>query len=301
VRKVNNNLSRDNKSISSEKVTLNVTASKKRLILKVLASTLVWSITLLTIFPFLWMLSASFKRAMDVFETPFRLIPRYMYFNNYVEVFGGKYNYLQMYLNSIKVTSISIVLLLITSILAAYGFSKLRFFGRDTLFIIYLATMMIPGQLILVPKFLMFKEMGIYNSHLALILPASFTIFGVFMLRQYMMQIPLSLSEAARIDGASELRTCFQIIAPLCKPALLTLLILYFTWNWNDYENPLIFIQSKKLYTVPLGLTNFMDETGAQYHLIMAASTLSVLPIFTIFLCAQKYFIGGITTGAVKG
>lgn len=295
-----NNLSQNNKNITVTTLNLTTTKNKKK-ILKVLASTFMWSFTLLTVFPFLWMISASFKRASDVFEIPFRLIPRYIYLQNYVEVFGGKYNYLQMYLNSIKITSISIMLLLTTSILAGYGFSKLKFPGRDTVFIMYLATMMIPPQLVLVPKFLMFKEMGIYNSHLALILPASFTIFGVFMLRQYMMQIPMSLSEAARIDGASELRICFQIIAPLCKPALLTLLILFFTWNWNDYENALIFLQSKKLYTVPLGLTNFMDETGAQYHLIMAASTLSILPIFAIFLGAQKYFIGGVTTGAVKG
>ena len=160
---------------------------------------------------------------------------------------------------------------------------------------------MIPPQLLMVPKFLMFKEMGIYNTHWALILPAAFSIYGVFMVRQYMIQIPDELSEAARIDGAGDLRICFQIIAPLCKPAMVTLVILFFTWSWNDYDNALIFINDKALYTINLGLVNFMDETGLKYSLIMAASVISILPIFIIFLVAQKYFIGGLTAGSVKG
>ena len=161
--------------------------------------------------------------------------------------------------------------------------------------------MMIPHQLLMVPKLLMFKEIGIYNTHWALILPAAFSIYGVFMVRQYMLQIPEELSEAARIDGAGDLRICFQIIAPLCKPALVTLVILFFTWSWNDYDNALIFINNKDLYTINLGLVNFMDETGLKYSLIMAASVISILPIFAIFLAAQKYYIGGLTAGGVKG
>ena len=116
-----------------------------------------------------------------------------------------------------------------------------------------------------------------------------------------MLQIPNELSEAARIDGAGDLRICFQIIAPLCKPALVTLVILFFTWSWNDYDNALIFINNKDLYTINLGLVNFMDETGLKYSLIMAASVISILPIFVIFLAAQKYYIGGLTAGGVKG
>jgi len=274
---------------------------KRRITGRVVGTVLIWGVVVLAIMPFVWMLSSSFKTEKDIFAMPFRLISETFNFNNYKEVWFGKYNYPQMYFNSIKVTFISVCLCVLTSCLAGYGFSKLDFPGRDKIFLLYLATMMVPPQLLMVPKFLLFKEMGIYNTHLALILPAIFSIYGVFMMRQYMKQIPEELSEAARIDGAGDLRICFQIISPLCKPAIVTLIILFFTWTWNDYDNALIFINSKELYTVNLGLVNFMDETGMKYSLIMAASVLSILPIFAIFMLAQKYFVGGLSAGGVKG
>lgn len=274
---------------------------RKRMLGKLSGTLLVWVFVVLCIMPFIWMVSSSFKTEKDVFAMPFRLITETFNVNNYKDVWFGKYNYPQMYLNSVKVTFISVSLCVITSCMAGYGFSKLKFPGRDKVFLLYLATMMVPHQLLMVPKFLIFKELGIYNTHLALILPAIFSIYGVFMMRQYMMQIPEELSEAARIDGAGDLRICFQIISPLCKPAIVTLVILFFTWNWNDYDNALIFLNSRNLYTVNLGLVNFMDETGMKYSLIMAASVLSILPIFAIFLAAQKYFVGGLSAGGVKG
>lgn len=270
-------------------------------ITKIICSLCLWSLVLLCIVPFIWMVSASFKREADIFAVPFRLIPDYLNLQNFKEVWFGKYSYSLMFLNSAKVTLLSVGFAVTTSILAGYGFSKIKFPGRDKIFLLYLATMMIPHQLLMVPKMLMFKEMGIYNTHWALILPAAFSIYGVFMVRQYMLQIPEELSEAARIDGAGDMRICFQIIAPLCKPALVTLVILFFTWSWNDYDNALIFINNKNLYTINLGLVNFMDETGLKYSLIMAASVISILPIFAIFLAAQKYYIGGLTAGGVKG
>ena len=255
---------------------------------KIICTACLWFMVIVCTVPFIWMISASFKREADVFAVPFRLIPDYLNLRNYREVWFGKYSYSLMFLNSAKVTLLSVVFAVTTSILAGYGFSKLKFPGRDKIFLLYLATMMIPHQLLMVPKLLMFKEIGIYNTHWALILPAAFSIYGVFMVRQYMLQIPEELSEAARIDGAGDLRICFQIIAPLCKPALVTLVILFFTWSWNDYDNALIFIINKDLYTINLGLVNFMDETGLKYSLIMAASVISILPIFAIFLAAQK-------------
>lgn len=280
---------------------MNENTGKKQIAGKTAGSILVWGIVILCVMPFVWMLSSSFKTEKDVFAMPFRLITETFHLGNYKEVWLGKYNYPLMYLNSVKVTFISVFFCVITSCLAGYGFSKLKFPGRDKVFLLYLATMMVPHQLLMVPKFLIFKEMGIYNTHLALILPSIFSIYGVFMMRQYMLQIPNELSEAARIDGAGDLRICFQVIAPLCKPAIVTLVILFFTWNWNDYDNALIFLNSKNLYTVNLGLVNFMDETGLRYSLIMAASVLSILPIFIIFLFAQKYFVGGLSAGSVKG
>ena len=253
------------------------------------------------------MLSASMKLPLDVMKLPIEWIPKYFYPDNYKKVWnvGGlaprDYHFALAYWNSIKIAVINLIGSVLTSTLAGYAFAKIKFRGNQALFLLYLATMMIPHQLLMVPKMLMFKEMGIYNTHWALILPAAFSIYGVFMVRQYMLQIPEELSEAARIDGAGDMRICFQIIAPLCKPALVTLVILFFTWSWNDYDNALIFINNKNLYTINLGLVNFMDETGLKYSLIMAASVISILPIFAIFLAAQKYYIGGLTAGGVKG
>lgn len=273
----------------------------KNMFSKISATIFIWIFVLLCVIPFIWMLSASVKREADVFAIPFQLIPKDIEWSNYLQVLSGKYNYLMMYWNSVKVTILSVVLSLMTTCLAGYGFAKLKFWGRDKVFLIYLATMMIPPQLLMVPKFLMFKEIGIYDTLWSLILPSAFSIYGVFMMRQYMLQIPEELSEAARIDGAGDIRICFQIIAPLCKPAFITLIILFFTWSWNDYDNALFYINSKELYTVNLGLVNFMDETGMQYSLIMAAGVLTILPIFIVFLVAQKYFVGGLTAGSVKG
>ena len=239
-------------------------------IAKIICSLCLWSLVLLCIVPFIWMVSASFKREADIFAVPFRLIPDYLNLQNFKEVWFGKYSYSLMFLNSAKVTLLSVGFAVTTSILAGYGFSKIKFPGRDKIFLLYLATMMIPHQLLMVPKMLMFKEMGIYNTHWALILPAAFSIYGVFMVRQYMLQIPEELSEAARIDGAGDMRICFQIIAPLCKPALVTLVILFFTWSWNDYDNALIFINNKNLYTINLGLVNWIKiqpDHGCQRYL----------------------------------
>ena len=186
---------------------------QKRNVSKIIATIVVWAFVLLCIMPFIWMVSASLKREADVFAIPFQLIPEYLNLDNFKEVWFGKYNYPLMYWNSVKVTVISVVFCIITSCVAGYGFSKLKFPGRDKIFLLYLATMMIPPQLLMVPKFLMFKEMGIYNTHWALILPAIFSIYGVFMVRQSMNQIPEELSEAARIDGAGDMRICFQTVS----------------------------------------------------------------------------------------
>lgn len=263
-------------------------------------SVVLWMITLTSVFPFLWMIGASLKKEPEVFETPFTLFPDYLDLANYISVWTGRYDYPRMFLNSVFVVAIGVSGALLLCCIAGYGFARLKFPGRDKIFILYLATMMVPPQLLMVPKYLMFREMSIYDTHWCLILPSLFSIYGVFMMRQFMIQIPESLSEAARIDGAGEWRICFKIIVPLCRPAILTLLILFFSWQWNDYDNALLFLQSKELYTLPLGLSYFMDEQGLKYHLVMAASVITIIPIFIVFLIAQKYFIGGLSAGGVK-
>lgn len=274
--------------------------SRKKSLREVLLSVLLWLVTLTTVFPFLWMVGASMKKESEVFETPFKLFPDYLDFSNYVTVWAGRYDYPRMFLNSVFIVVIGVSGALLLCCIAGYGFARLKFPGRDKIFILYLATMMIPPQLLMVPKYLMFREMHIYDTLWCLILPSLFSIYGVFMMRQFMIQIPESLSEAARIDGAGEWRICFQIIVPLCRPAILTLLILFFSWQWNDYDNALLFIQSKEFYTLPLGLSYFMDEFGLKYSLVMAVSVITIIPIFIVFMVAQKYFIGGLSAGGVK-
>lgn len=252
--------------------------------------------------PFLWMLSSSFKILQDVYKVPMEWISKNMNLNNYIEVlFKQDPPFSLYYFNSFKITIISVVGSLLTSALGGYAFAKLKFKGRDVIFLIYLAAMMIPFQVIMVPLFIMFKWMGIYNTHLAIILPRLFTPLGTFLMRQYFMSLPDELIEAGRIDGVSELGLFFKIMLPLAKPALATLAILTFVWRWNDYEAPLVFLSDKNLYTVPIGLTSFIDESGMQKdNLIMAGAVTATLPMLLIFIIGQKYLIEGMTAGSVK-
>jgi len=270
--------------------------------LKILATIFFILIALTMTLPFLWMLSASFKFETDVFKFPVEWIPiRWNAINNYLEVWGGKYSFALFYLNSIKVTILTTICQLIVSAMGAYAFSKIKFKFRDGLFLVYLSMMMIPDQVTIVPKFMIFRWLNLFDTHLGLILLGSFSIYGMFLLKQFMMSIPNALSESAKIDGAGHGRIFLQIILPMTKPALVTLMILKFVWTWNDYQNPLIFLKSEKLYTIQLGMTKFMTEYASYYTLIMVAAVCSILPLLIVFLIGQKYVLEGMTLGAVKG
>ncbi|MNI51827.1 L-arabinose transport system permease protein AraQ [compost metagenome] len=204
-------------------------------------------------------------------------------------------------MNSIKITAATVVGCLITSSLAGFAFAKIRFKGREGLFLLYLATMIIPSQVLLLPRFITFNWMGLIDTHAAIILPGIFTVFGTFLMRQFFSTIPNELLEAAQIDGAGIFRTFWRICLPLTKPALVTLVILTFTWHWNEYENPLIFLRSKELYTIPLGLTNYMDENTTDYAMIMTASVSALLPLILVVLVCQKWFVEGVASTGLKG
>ncbi len=250
--------------------------------------------------PFLFMVSSSFKKPMDIFASPIKWIPDYWYPDNYKYIFSKDNSIFLMYWNSIKVTSICVLGSGFTSIMAAYGFSKMKFKGRNFFFMLMLSTMMIPAQLTYIPRFSMLSAVHLTNTHWALILPGLIAVVGCFLIKQFFDQIPDELTEAARIDGAGEMRICWNIMVPTAKPAIATFIITVFTNYWNDYETPLIFLRDKSLYTVPLGVVSFSDEIGQLYHYTMAFTTLSLIPIFIVFLCCQKYFVEGLTAGAVK-
>jgi multiple sugar transport system permease protein len=252
--------------------------------------------------PLLWMVSASMKVEADVFRFPVQWIPRRLnVVQNYSEVWAGEANFALYYWNSIKVAILGTVLLLGTASLAAYAFSKMRFPGRELVFWVYIASMMIPIQVTLVPRFMIVRWLGLYDSHTALILMGAFSAYAVFLLRQNMNGIPDSLCESAQIDGARHLQIYRHIILPVVKPALAVQAILKFIWTWNNYQMPLIFLKSEELFTIQLGLKRFADESGTIFSLVMAGSVSAIFPLLVVFLIGQRYILKGITVGSVKG
>ena len=269
---------------------------------KIVLTILFWAIGITMLLPLFWMMSTACKVEADVFKFPIEWIPtRWNLINNMKEVWGGKYNFGMYYWNSIKVTICATILQVFVSTLGAYGFSKVNWKGRDQVFMLYLATMMIPPQVTVVSQFIIMREIGLYNSHLGIILLLAFSVYGVFLLRQAMMAVPNSLSESATIDGAGHWTIYSRIILPLVKPTMATLATLKFVWTWNDYQTPLVFLNSRKLYTIQLGMKQFASESGSYYSLIMAAAVSSILPLVIVFLFCQSFVVEGIAAGAVKG
>jgi multiple sugar transport system permease protein len=256
-------------------------------------------ITLSSVFPFLWMLSASFKTEATVFEYPIKWIPENPRWQNYVEIFQ-KVNLL-VYFKNTFIISVSITLIQIfLSSLAAYAFAKITFPVRDILFILFLATLMIPYQVIMIPIFVIVKSMGLIDTRAGLILSCSFNAFSIFFMKQYYMTIPNELVEAARIDGLNEMKIYSLIMLPLSKPALATLAIYTFVGAWNDFLGPLILLSSDSNLTIQLGIRKFITQYSADYELIMATSVLAIIPILIIFLYFQKYFVRGLALSGLK-
>ncbi len=249
---------------------------------------------------FFWTLSSSFKYDREIFEYPIKWIPEVFRWSNYQEVWT-RVNFLTYYLNTIKLSIIVTVGQVVTCSLAAYSFAKMDYPGRDKIFLCYLATMMVPWHAIMIPQFIIIKNMGFYDSHWSIILMNLFSAFGVFLLRQFMLGIPMELSEAARIDGCGELKIYSQIIMPMCKPGLATLVVFTFNFMWNDYMGPMIYLNTDKLKTIQIGLAAFRTEYGAEYGLIMAGTVCSLLPMELIYCVAQKYLIEGIAFSGLKG
>ncbi|MGZ7440120.1 carbohydrate ABC transporter permease [Paenibacillus sp. TH7-28] len=254
------------------------------------------------ILPFLWMLSASFKPELEVMTYPIQWIPStWKIVENYSQVWLGSIPFALYYLNSIKVTLLTTALSLIISAMAAYGFSKVNFKGREVVFMLVLATYMIPYQAILVPQFIMFRWLGLFDNHLGLVLLGASGVLGTFLLRQFFMGVHNEIIESARIDGANHWRIFFRIGLPLVKPALATYMILRFIWTWNDYQNPLIFLRTDSLFTLQLGIRKFADFNGEFYSLMMAGAVSAILPLLIIFIAGQKQVIEGVASGSVKG
>ena len=250
--------------------------------------------------PFAWMLSASLKFEKDVFSFPIVWIPPVPQWSNYAEIWK-KVPLLTGFFNTTKLTVCTTVLQLVTSSFAAYAFAKLSFKGRDTIFMMYVMTISIPWQVYMVPQYKMMTLFGLTDSHLGIILMHTFTAMGVFLMRQFFIGIPNELLEAARIDGLSEYGIWARLMLPLSKPAIATLCITSFTFEWNDFMGPLIYLSSQKKKTIQLMLRMFNSQYSSNYAQIMAAATVALIPVLILFICLQRYFVEGVASSGIKG
>ena len=261
---------------------------------------LVIAVSAMMLLPFFWMLSASLKLNREVFAFPIQWIPPQPRWQNYLDIWNQIPLALFVY-NTAKITIFVTILQLFTSSFAAYAFAKLRFPYKNALFLGYIATIAMPWQVYMVPQFIMMRELGLNNTHLALIALQAFTAFGVFLMRQFYMSIPDELCEAARIDGMNEYQIWARIMLPLSKPALSTLTIFTFVNTWNDFLGPMIYLTKTELKTIQIGLRMFISQYSAEYGLIMAASVVSLIPVLVVFLVLQRFFVEGVASSGLKG
>jgi multiple sugar transport system permease protein len=271
-----------------------------------LGNGLAWvALTLLGVFwmvPFLWMVSTSFKGIDEVYAFPPRFLPEFLRWSNYVEAWQAV-PFSRFFFNSLFVACATTAAVVLTSSMAGYSFARLRYPGRDLLFLAYLGTIMIPFPVLIIPLFILMRQLGLVDTLAGLILPAAFTAWGTFLMRQFMLSIPREIEEAARMDGASFWRIYLQIILPLSRPVVATLGIFTFLGSWNEFLWPLIMISSVESKTLPLGLTMFQSQIPIKtpWQLVMAAATFSVIPVLIVFVLGQKYYVRGIATTGLKG
>jgi len=257
-------------------------------------------LSLTLVMPFVWMVLTSLKQLEEVGLESW--LPVRDQWHNYGDVFRVEgIQFGRWYINSIFIASCVTFMQVFTSSLAAFSFSRLHWKGRNKVFLLYLATMMLPGLVMMIPNYQIMIKLGIVDSYLGLIIPASFSAFGTFLLRQFMMTIPTSLDEAAEIDGASKWQLFWDVILPLSRPGLITLTIFTFIGNYHSFFWPLVMLKSVHRYTLPIGLLFFDSSQGQQTNLLMAAITMSVVPMIIVFVFLQKQLVRGIQLGAVKG
>jgi multiple sugar transport system permease protein len=251
--------------------------------------------------PFIWMVISSLKTSNEVFSVPVTWFPEIFVWNNYVEIWT-KSDMLTWIRNTMFLSIVVTFLQVLTGSFAAYGFARIRFPGRDALFLVYIGTIAVPWQSYMIPQFILMSELKVSNTLWSIVLLQAFGAFGVFLMKQYYETIPEELSEAARLDGLSEYGIWRRIMLPLSVPALASLALLTFVNTWNDYLGPLIYLRDPNLWTVQLGLKSFVSNLfDTNYALLFAGLTISVIPIAIIFLVGQKYFVEGLATSGMKG
>ncbi len=249
--------------------------------------------------PFFWMVTTSFKESSEVMRMPPQWFPKDWQWENYIKAWNvapfGRY-----FFNSFFVSIVTTIGEVITTVMAAYAFAKMRFFGKSFLFALLLGTLMIPGEMLLIPNYVTLYKFHWLDRYQALIIPWLASVFGIFLLRQFFRSIPDELQDAARIDGCSRFRFLWQVMVPLSKPAIMTVALLKFLGSWNAFLWVLIVTNSENMRTVPVGLTMFSSEVGTAYEQLMAASVLAIIPILILFFFTQKQFIQGVARTGIK-
>ncbi|HEV7768760.1 MAG TPA: carbohydrate ABC transporter permease [Thermoanaerobaculia bacterium] len=254
----------------------------------------------LTSIPLLWMVSASLMPQGEASSFPPRVFPSRITFEHYADLFT-RLSLGRAFLNSMLVALIATFASLLFNSMAGYAFAKLRFRGRDRLFAFLLLALAIPAQVAMLPLFLMLKSMGLVNTYVGVLIPYMAGIYGVFLVRQFMIAVPDDLLAAARIDGASEMRIYWSVILPVARPVLATLAIFTFMSAWNDFMWPLIILTDDERYTMPVAVANLLGEHALDIELMMASSVLTVVPVLLLFFVLQKQYIAGMMAGSVKG
>lgn len=253
------------------------------------------------ILPLFWMVSTSLKTYPETLAFPPKWLPSVPQWHNYVEAWHSQQYFARYFLNSFYTTIFTMITEVVLTIFAAYAFARMKFVGKTILFALFLSTMMIPGEVLLVPNFITISQLHWYNTYWALIVPWITSVFAIFLLRQYFLQIPFELQEAAYLDGAGHSRFLFQIMLPLSRPPLATIALLKFIGSWNAFLWPLLVTGDAKLRTVPIGLTSLMQDEGLKYHIWMAAATLALIPVLAVFFAAQKQFVESVAKSGLKG
>lgn len=254
---------------------------------------------LVTILPFLWLVSTSFKTEAEVFRMPLTLIPPELQWQNFSDAWA-RAPFTRYYLNTLFIAIATTAFHLFGSTTAGYAFAKYNFWGKKYLFMLFLAFLMIPPQVTLIPTFLVVKALGWVNTYQGIIFPGLVNVFGIFLMRQYFQSIPDDLIDSARIDGCSEWRIFWQIVLPLVTPAMAALAIFSFTGSWNAFIWPLIVAQSSDLYTIQVGIAFFTDQAGTDFNQLMAVSLIALIPVMLVYVIFQRYFVAGIALTGMK-
>ncbi len=258
-------------------------------------------ISVIMLFPFFWLVRSAFMSDREIMSMPIKWIPERMRYENYGLIFE-RAPFLRYFLNSILLVAVNVIAQVVSSSFIAYGFARFRFKGKNFLFGVMLSTMMIPYTVVMIPQFMMWQMIGMYNTYIPLMLPAFFgSAFNMFLVNQFYRGIPKAYDEAALVDGANYLKIYFKVIIPMSKPVLCSVGVFTFMSTWNDFLGPLLYLEDEKLKTVSLGLQTFIGQYTGSWNLLMAASSLAIIPMVIIFFFAQRYFIEGITFSGLKG